>query len=192
MLEVIDIMLQIAKAMRFLHNKEVAHHDLKCENILYKDGPWQLSSNLVVKLGDFGTAKTTVRNFTKNQNQTRMVGTLGYRAPELSGKNMLTSQRFPPMANVFSFGITFFEILIGEPPFSDLDDLQKRINEGERPKLPQTCPPMLEFLIQNCWDEKPQARPTFTQIYRMLLHANNLMLGMQPYEDLAFFFLTKA
>jgi serine/threonine protein kinase len=39
MLEVVDIMLQIAKAMRFLHNKEVAHRDLKCRNIIYKDGP---------------------------------------------------------------------------------------------------------------------------------------------------------
>jgi hypothetical protein len=39
MLEVVDIMLQIAKAMRFLHNKKVAHRDLKCRNILYKDGP---------------------------------------------------------------------------------------------------------------------------------------------------------
>jgi len=47
---------------------------------------------------------------------------------------------------------------------------------------------MLEFIIQNCWDKKPQARPTFTQICRMLLHANNLMLGMRPYEDLEFFF----
>jgi len=188
MLEVVDIMLQIAKAMRFLHNKEVAHRDLKCGNILYKDGPWQLGSNLVVKLGDFGTAKENVRNFTENQNQTWMVGTLGYRAPELSGKNMLTLQRFPPMADVFSFGMTFFEVLTGEPPFSDLDDLQKRINEGERPKLPQTCPPVLKFLIQNCWDEKPQARPTFVQICRMLLHAKNLMLEMRPYEDLEFFF----
>ncbi len=79
-------MLQIAKAMRFLHNKEVAHCDLKCGNILYKDGPSQLGSNLVVKLGDFGTTKTNVRNFTENQNQTWMVGPLGHRAPELSGK----------------------------------------------------------------------------------------------------------
>ncbi len=189
MLEVVDIMLQIAKAMRFLHNKEVAHRDLKSRNILYKNGLGQFGNNLVVKLGDFGTAKANVRNFTQNQNQTWMVGTTGYRAPELSG-NMGTSHRtrFPLMADVFSFGMTFFEVLTGEPPFSDLDDLQKRINEGERPKLPQTCPPMLEFLIQNCWDEKPQARPTFAQICKMLLHAKNLMLGMRPYEDLEFFF----
>ncbi len=192
MLEVVDIMLQIAKAMRFLHNKEVAHRDLKCRNILYKCGPWQLGNNLVVKLGDFGTAKANVRNFTQNQNQTWMVGTVGYRAPELSGKHMLTSQRFPPMADVFSFGMTFFEVLTGKQPFSDPDDLQKRINEGERPKIPRTCPSTLEFLIQNCWDEKPQARPTFAQICRMLLHAKNLLLGMRPYEDLEFFFFYKS
>jgi serine/threonine protein kinase len=73
-------MLQIAKAMWFLHNKEMARRDLKCKNILYKDGPWQLGSNLVVKLGDFGTAKAIVRNFTQNQNQTWMVGTIRYKA----------------------------------------------------------------------------------------------------------------
>jgi serine/threonine protein kinase len=61
-----------------------------------------------VKLGDFGTAKANVKFFTQNQNQTWMVRTLGQRAPELSGNNMLTSQRFPPMADVFSFGNDIF------------------------------------------------------------------------------------
>ncbi len=38
LLESVDIMLQVAKAMRFLHSKGVAHRDLKCRNILWKHG----------------------------------------------------------------------------------------------------------------------------------------------------------
>jgi serine/threonine protein kinase len=38
LLESVDIMLQVAKAMRFLHSKGVAHRDLKCQNILWKHG----------------------------------------------------------------------------------------------------------------------------------------------------------
>ncbi|CAK9869381.1 unnamed protein product [Sphagnum jensenii] len=114
LLESVDIMLQVAKAMRFLHSKGVAHRDLKCQNILWKHGQFD---QLVVKLGDFGDAESNVKNSTTNQQQTWMVGTTGWRAPELSGEHMLTDKRYPLMADVFSFGMTFLEILTGETPF---------------------------------------------------------------------------
>jgi len=66
LLESVDIMLQVAKAMCFLHRKEVAHRDLKCQNILWKHGQFD---QLVVKLGDFGEAKTDVKNSTMNHNK---------------------------------------------------------------------------------------------------------------------------
>jgi serine/threonine protein kinase len=182
LLQSVDIMLQVAKAMRFLHSKEVAHRDLKCQNILWKHGQFD---QLLVKLGDFGVAKTNVKNSTMNQQQTWMVGTTGWRAPELSGEHMLTHKRYPLMADVFSFGMTFLEILTGETPFVGERNMniQPRMNAGDRPDLPNECPPFLAFLIQSCWDANPRARPTFQQICMMLMHGKNLLMGMTFYEN---------
>ncbi|KAH9574816.1 hypothetical protein CY35_01G079500 [Sphagnum magellanicum] len=183
-LEAIQIMLQVAKAMCFLHSKEVAHRDLKCRNILWKREPFD--NHLYVKLADFGEAKTNVRNSTTDQQQTWMVGTTGWRAPELSGEHMLTHKRYPLMVDVFSFGMTFFEVLTGQAPFQAeklRTNVQTRIDRGERPDLPKTCPPFLAFLIHSCWDGNPNARPTFPQICRMLLHGQNLILGMTWYDE---------
>jgi serine/threonine protein kinase len=145
---------------------------------------WQFDQ-LVVKLGDFGEAKTNVKNSTMNQQQTWMVGTTGWRAPELSGEHMLTHKRYPLMADVFSFGMTFLEILTGETPFvgERKMNIQQRMDAGDRPDLPNECPPFLAFLIQSCWDANPRARPTFQQICMMLMHGKNLLMGMTFYKN---------
>jgi hypothetical protein len=46
-----------------------------------------------------------------------MVGNVEYRAPKLSGRNMLTIKRYPLMIDAFSFGKTSFEVLSGEVLF---------------------------------------------------------------------------
>jgi hypothetical protein len=46
-----------------------------------------------------------------------MVGNVEYRAPELSGRNMLTIKRYPLVIDAFSFGQAFFEVLGGEVLF---------------------------------------------------------------------------
>jgi hypothetical protein len=62
-------------------------------------------------------------------------------------------------------------------------NIQQRIDAGDRPDLPNECPPFLAFLIQSCWDANPRARPTFQQICMMLMHGKNLLMGMTFYEN---------
>jgi hypothetical protein len=88
------------------------------------------------------------------------------------------------MLNVFSFGMIFKKVLTRNEPFEDekKKNVQPRIDRGERPKLPNTCPLFLAFFIQSCWDGDPKAYPTFSQICRIFLHAKNIVLGMTFYE----------
>jgi serine/threonine protein kinase len=117
----IDIMLQVANAMRYLHHEKIVHRDLKTLNILVEPITGCFEDYLHVKLADFGTAKPY--NMTETfSTQTLGQGTPTYAAPEiLFEKPMvdekLKSAKFPLKADVWSFAMVCSEILTGEPPF---------------------------------------------------------------------------
>jgi hypothetical protein len=55
--------------------------------------------------------------------------------------------------------------------------LVKQIRKhGLRPKLPESCPRRLAFLIQRCWEDKPDERPNFSEICRELRYIKGLLL----------------
>ena len=81
--EVVDILLQIAEGMDYLHRRKVSHRDLKALNILVKR---EMCTNLkleciLAKVADFGISKTKEKTITFSH-PTWMVGTLRYMAPK--------------------------------------------------------------------------------------------------------------
>lgn len=80
----LQILLHIAKGMRFLHNKNVIHRDLKAENVL-------VDANLIAKISDFGLSK--MKDIEQSRmtkygtlialDNTLLVGTSYYMAPEV-------------------------------------------------------------------------------------------------------------
>jgi serine/threonine protein kinase len=82
--EVINLMLPVARALNYLHGKEVAHRDLKPQNIMCtlkckKFNDSELLNEVTVKLIDFGEAK----KLGAHGNTIRTAGTIGYMAPEV-------------------------------------------------------------------------------------------------------------
>jgi serine/threonine protein kinase len=178
-----------------LHEKKLAHRDLKTSNILVKpvdEGYLELyrEGYLEVKLADFGSAKAYV-NSSQTGDLTRNTGTTVYGAPEIFEKEKVLRERnFPRKADVWSFGMTCSEILTGEMPFADdacRSTLHKRIvKNGLRPSLPEECPDYLQFCIKSCWELQPQRRPSFSDLCRMLRHAKLLSLGLMDVESSKF------
>ncbi|KAG0586806.1 hypothetical protein KC19_2G119000 [Ceratodon purpureus] len=184
----IDVMLQIAKAVWHLNSKDVAHRDLKPNNVLVRlvseDEVPELSARgyLRVKLGDFGLAKTKAYSQASSK-QTGMIGTKIYGAPEVFTTEVFSEKKFPRRADVWSFGIMFNEVLSGKPPFEPADGqkisgLQGRIRKGWRPALPENCPDYLKFCITSCWELRPQDRPNFTDLWKMVRFAQVRSLGL--------------
>lgn len=64
----LEILIQVAKGMRFLHSKNVIHRDLKCDNVL-------LDQHMTAKITDFGASKLKQCS---EQQMTKMVGTSIY------------------------------------------------------------------------------------------------------------------
>jgi hypothetical protein len=178
LLEAVDIMLQIAQGMRYLHEQGMMHRDLKSKNVLVnvKDSPVS-SSVLQVKVTDFGLAKLKTDNSTYT---TRGVGTTRWRAPEVFEDD--NPGKYKKSADVYSFAMVFFEVLTGQIPFDGirLDNLLQRLHRGLRPHLPRNeCPKYLSALIKKCWSRNAARRPTFATICKTLVNCKVAILAAQ-------------
>lgn len=99
------IIKDVALGLLYLHEEweqVVIHRDIKAANVL-------LDSDLNGRLGDFGLAKLYEHG--SNPSTTRVVGTLGYLAPELTRSGRPTA-----MSDVFAFGALLLEVVCGRRP----------------------------------------------------------------------------
>ncbi|EXB93547.1 L-type lectin-domain containing receptor kinase S.1 [Morus notabilis] len=99
------VLADVAEGLSYLHHgydKVVVHRDIKSSNIL-------LDSEMRGRLGDFGLAKLYGHN--EAPNTTRVVGTLGYMAPELATVTSPTAA-----SDVYSFGVVVLEVACGRRP----------------------------------------------------------------------------
>ncbi len=184
----IDIMFQVAKAMQYLHRKQIVHRDLKTSNILVDDST---EGYVLVKLADFGLAKTY--NRTQTVSTQTIGGTTRYAAPEVNlvdgamihGTN---TQNFLTKPDVWSFAMVCSEILTGNIPFEGMDVKQIEIHDkiaepNFRPLLPNdSCFDYLRFCITSCWSHDQEKRPNFSTICQMLKLAKMLSLGVTSFD----------
>jgi serine/threonine protein kinase len=185
----LDVMLQMVKAMWHLNSRDVAHRDLKPNNVLVRpvsdDEVPELNYRgyLRAKLADFGLAKT--RALSSASSTQPALGTKVYGAPEVFSKDIISVKKYPRKADVWSLGIMFCEILSGKPPFPGVEDqtlplgeLQGRIKKGLRPRIPENCPEYLKFIIESCWELLPQDRPSFSDLWKLIRLAQVRSLGL--------------
>jgi serine/threonine protein kinase len=191
-LAAVNLMLQVARGLKYLHSRRVVHRDVKSLNVLVKslsEAPKVEYSEgyLNAKLADFGLSKTK-NSSTRYSNQTSDIGTRRWMPPEVFKitKDMVDNDAVklpeiahPFKADVYSFALVCYEILTGKEPFEGekMSDLYKRVVlEHARPELPKTCPRRLVSLIRRCWDHDPLSRPDFPEICKELRYMKGLLL----------------
>ena len=183
-----DIILQIAKGMNYLHEKKIAHHDLKPANVLvHKIMVDELHKDNYanVKLANFGLSKTDAHS-NNSEKSSQGIGTRLYKAPELihytnqNTKNMkyyVVEKLNAYEADVYGFGVMCATILSGKQPFEGIDhDLPTRLRLGERPWVPDDCPEALLSLINECWSLDQTKRPKFKDICTTLKELRSSIL----------------
>ncbi|KAL9230189.1 hypothetical protein vseg_005575 [Gypsophila vaccaria] len=180
----VDIMLQIARGMEYLHSQKIYHGELKPSNILIKPKTSSLEGYFTAKISGFGLkgVKTaSSRGPTPNQNET--LPFIWYAPEVLSEQERPGSScknQYSEKADVYSFGMLCFELLTGKVPFEDGhlqgDTMSRNIRAGERPLFPFALPKYLAGLTKKCWQTDPAQRPSFGSICRILRYVKRLIV----------------
>lgn len=102
-----NIFRDISNGLKYLHNLNIAHRDLKCENIL-------IFKNNVAVLSDFGFSRA-FDNDSRNMICRTFCGSTAYASPEL----LRGIPYDPKVSDVWSMGIVLFTMLCGTMPFDD-------------------------------------------------------------------------
>ncbi|XP_055018612.1 mitogen-activated protein kinase kinase kinase 21 [Boleophthalmus pectinirostris] len=172
--------VQIARGMHYLHEGAVVpiiHRDLKSSNILLLE---RIENDDIgrktLKITDFGLA----REWHKTTKMSA-AGTYSWMAPEV-----IKSSLFSKGSDVWSYGVLLWELLTGEVPYRGIDGLAVAygvaVNKLTLP-IPSTCPEPFAKLMEECWDQDPHVRPSFSCILEQLSAIEEAVMATMPQDS---------
>lgn len=160
--EALECIIQTTRALFAAHLRGIAHRDVKPSNILLSHGSLYRSSKVEIKVADFGLAAPI------GSTEEHFAGTPRYAAPE-----RIDGRKPDHRSDVYSLGITFYEILTGQPPFDakSMTDLFAKHMGAARPPIPEDLAPWrLRRLITEMMDPDPFRRPaTYEELLERLM-----------------------
>uniref|UniRef100_A0A8C4SQ75 mitogen-activated protein kinase kinase kinase n=1 Tax=Erpetoichthys calabaricus TaxID=27687 RepID=A0A8C4SQ75_ERPCA len=155
----VDWAVQIARGMQYLHEEAVVpiiHRDLKSSNMQRKAVCCKSLS-----IPQFFSARIQL---------------------------VLSPQMQLPFCIIlaFSYGVLLWELLTGEVPYRGIDGLAVAygvaVNKLTLP-IPSTCPEQFAKLMEECWDQDPHIRPSFSTILEQLTAIEEAVMAKMPQES---------
>lgn len=165
---------EAAAGMDYLHGKNCIHRDLAARNCL-------IGNDGAVKISDFGMSRMT-----EGEDDVYMVNTTAKQIPiKWTAPEALTKMTYVLATDVWAFGILLWEIFsCGKMPYPGMNNRECKnavINDGYRMQAPEGTPDQVEQLMSECWQAKPEERPTMADIVDFLKE----VLEFYPDEDLS-------
>jgi len=159
------LVLGVIRGLKYLHDKEVIHGDLRASNIMINDDG-------VACVADFGlTFVIDHSEFTTS----KIAGPARWTAPEILDPPE-EFQNVPPYSkasDMFAFGMAVIEIYTQKVPYSDRRNDSSvifLILDGKRPDMPESLKENEPFrdIVQRCWEKEAGNRPTAQEVCSLL------------------------
>lgn len=145
--EAVSIAIQVSMGIEAAHNNHIIHRDIKPQNII-------ISKEGKVKVTDFGIAKAA----TSNTITSNVMGSVHYTSPE-QARGGYSDEK----SDIYSLGITMFEMLTGRVPFNGETTVAiaiKHIQEeipSPRDYIPE-IPASVDQIVLKCCQKSPDRR----------------------------------
>jgi serine/threonine protein kinase len=169
--EMLQLARDIARGVAHLHDMRIVHRDLATRNIL-------VTSPLVPKVCDFGMSRLLGEDEDVGQTAERK-GPIKWQAPEqLRG----VTRTYSFKSDVFSYAVLLTEIVNNQLPWPDFTNQAAAIEvvKGFRTKVSSQCPSSLRTLIQKCWNQDPDERPSMAEVAQLLENPATLHYDAAP------------
>jgi tetratricopeptide (TPR) repeat protein len=169
-----DVVRQVAQAVQHAHERGIIHRDLKPANVLLAhgtaephvaagymtpsdSGPWGSDATLVVRVTDFGIARTRESELSVTG---QALGTPSYMPPEQARGQL---EAISPASDVYGLGAILYCLLTGRPPFQAADPVETMDQVcTQEPVPPRTLNPQvprdLETVCLKCLEKEPGKR----------------------------------
>lgn len=163
------IIIQLAEALAYAHERGVFHRDIKPENIMMLD-------NGDIKIIDFGVALLEGARRVTWRGLSGTVGTPDYMAPE-----QLRGERGTASSDVYAVGVVLYEMLCGHPPFEGENVfavMNQHVSQDPPPILQSnpTLSPSLATIVMRAIRRDPEKR------YK---HIENLLHDLRNLDEVA-------
>jgi len=174
-----SIFRELCLAVNYIHSQNIAHRDIKAENVLLD---WEGH----VKLSDFGLSK----RLTSGEKAKGFCGTAQYCAPEVFGH---TQYDMLP-ADIWSMGILLYYLVLGNLPFRETVHSKIKYQILSRSCwIPYHLSPQLRNLLKRLMTIDPTMRPSTTEIlaHPWLCHDQEILISLgeiprYPESNIAF------
>lgn len=176
--ESVSIAIQVSMGLEAAHKNHIIHRDIKPQNIIIsKDGK--------VKVTDFGIAKAA----TSNTITSNVMGSVHYTSPE-QARGGYSDER----SDIYSLGITMFEMLTGRVPFNGETTVAIAIKQIQTPmpsprEYVPDIPRSVEQIVLKCCEKSPDRRyqnmaELIADLKQSLIHPNDdFVKVINPDED---------
>ncbi|KAI0043068.1 Pkinase-domain-containing protein [Auriscalpium vulgare] len=173
---------QLARALKFLRQRNLIHRDIKPQNLLLKPateedlGRGHPLGVPLLKVADFGFA----RSLPNAMMAETLCGSPLYMAPEI-----LSYQKYDAKADLWSVGAVLYEMSVGRPPFRAMNhiDLLKKIEHSKGIKFPDedpaaspdtvSVPADIKKLIRSLLRRNPAERASFEDFFKSTAMVNS-------------------
>ena len=160
--DLVQMALQIASAVIYLHKRRIIHRDLATRNCFVTTAD---DNSFLVKVADNALSRDLFPN------DYHCLGDNENRPIKWMALESLVRKEFSTGSDVWSFGVTLWELMtLGQQPYFEVDpfEMADYLRDGYRLFQPINCPDKLYEIMVCCWNAIPEARPSFPQLLSCL------------------------